>query len=98
MAVCAACTSGAVALAVPVAVAAFPEAAPASAAHHVPSTACPVTWPGCVSLMKVYSGQPAYVSCVVPSERLIVPNAPLTPATVVGAVVPWGTSSGGQYL
>src|SRR5579871_7071217 len=70
----------------------------AARAHHWPATACPLTCPGLLSPANVYSGQPAYVNCVVPSARVIVPNAPLTPGTAIGAVIPEGTSSGGQYF
>src|SRR5580700_8038880 len=51
----------------------------------------PLACPGAVSPTKVYSGCPSKVACVEPSERVIVPNVPVTPAAVTGPV------TGGQF-
>ena len=54
---------------------------------HTPPAAfrpLPVACPGAVSPTKVYSGCPSKVAWAEPSERLIVPNVPVTPAAVTG--------------
>ena len=51
----------------------------------------PLFCPGAVSPTKVYSGWPSKVAWVEPSERLIVPNVPVTPAAVTGPF------TGGQF-
>src|SRR6202046_5340916 len=51
----------------------------------------PLACPGAVSPTKVYSGCPSKVAWTEPSERLIVPNVPVTPAAVTGPV------TGGQF-
>ena len=47
--------------------------------------------PGAVSPTKAYSGCPSKVAWTEPSERVIVPNVPVTPAAVTGPV------TGGQF-
>src|SRR4029077_317146 len=51
----------------------------------------PLVCPGAVSPTKVYSGCPSKVAWVEPSDRLMVPNVPLTPDAVAGPF------SGGQF-
>src|ERR1700744_4995674 len=51
----------------------------------------PLACPGAVSPTKAYSGCPSKVAWTEPSERLIVPNVPVTPAAVTGPV------TGGQF-
>ena len=47
--------------------------------------------PGAVSPAKVYSGSPSKVARTEPSERVIVPYVPVTPAAVTGPF------TGGQF-
>ena len=56
---------------------------------------CPFASPGLVSLTKVYSGIPLNVTCLMPSERVIVPSVPLTPDPAVG--LPLATVNAGQF-
>ena len=61
---------------------------------HSPPTAfrpLPLACPGAVSPTKVYSGCPSKVAWTEPSDRLMVPNVPVTPAAVAGPV------TGGQF-
>src|SRR5215468_7235327 len=51
----------------------------------------PLFCPGAVSPAKVYSGCPSKVAWTEPSERLMVPNVPVTPAAVTGPF------TGGQF-
>src|SRR4029077_221309 len=44
----------------------------------------PLVCPGAVSAAKVYSGCPSKVAWVEPSDRLMVPNVPVTPDAVAG--------------
>src|SRR5260370_1060653 len=51
----------------------------------------PLACPGAVSPTKVYSGCPSKVAWAEPSERVIVPNVPVTPDAVAGPC------TGGQF-
>jgi hypothetical protein len=51
----------------------------------------PLFRPGAVSPAKVYSGSPSKVAQTEPSERVIVPYVPVTPASVTGPF------TGGQF-
>src|ERR1700758_2843313 len=51
----------------------------------------PLFCPGAVSPAKVYSGCPSKVAWTEPSDRLMVPNVPVTPDAVAGPV------TGGQF-
>jgi hypothetical protein len=75
----------------PAAGAAVPEVV--TSCHRPPAAfrPLPLACPGAVSPTKVYSGCPSKVACVEPSERVIVPNVPVTPAAVTGPV------TGGQF-
>jgi hypothetical protein len=64
-----------------------------------PSTPWPVACPGSWSLTNKYSGIPAYVTCVPPSGREIVPSSlALTPFAAVAELTPTGRSKGGHVV
>jgi hypothetical protein len=64
-----------------------------------PSTPWPVACPGSWSLTNKYSGIPAYVTCVPPSGREIVPSSlALTPFPAVAELTPAGKSKGGHVV
>jgi hypothetical protein len=73
------------------------RAPPLVTAHQVPPLTfrCwPLAWPGAVSPVYVYTGQPATVSCLVPSDRVIEPSSDWAKPCAIGLADPAGT--GGQ--
>src|SRR5580692_12377064 len=65
--------------------------------HAAPNamTPLPLVWPGAVSPSNVYSGWPSYVACTVPSDRLIVPNLPVSVDPDAACGIP---STGGHAM
>src|SRR4051794_20741777 len=74
---------------------ALPPGVPASdygvTSHQTPPTPWPAMSPGFLSLRKVYSGAPSYVSCCAPSARMATPNVPLRPIMEAGTCMPAAT-------
>src|SRR5581483_730829 len=57
------------------------------AACQIPPNPFPLACPGALSPAKRYSGRPSTVTCMAPSERVMTPTLPVTPAPTLGAPV-----------